>query len=122
MIVGVITYLTTYKSTIIDPIGDIKKLYINTHLIIIAIFLAITFMVNLTSKKESILMKRLILIAIVTIITMFAFLIIKLNLDTTYNESTFEQFYIEKNTIEEINKKHKIDIGITGALIKTEKE
>lgn len=122
LIVGGITFLATYKSTIIDPIEDIKKLFINTHLIITVIFLAITFIINLSSKKESDLMKRLVLMATVSIITMLVFLGIKLNLDTTYTESVFEQFYTEQNINGGTNEKSKIDIGITGMSIKTEKE
>ena len=122
LIVGGITFLATYKSTIIDPIENIKKLFINTHLIITVIFLAITFIINLSSKKESDLMKRLALMATVSIITMLVFLGIKLNLDATYTESVFEQFYTEQNINGGTNEKSKIDIGITGMSIKTEKE
>lgn len=122
LIVGGITFLATYKSTIIDPIEDIKKLFINTHLIITVFFLAITFIINLSSKKESDLIKRLVLMATISIITMLVFLGIKLNLDTTYTESVFEQFYTEQNINGGTNEKSKIDIGITGMSIKTEKE
>lgn len=122
LIVGGITFLATYKSTIIDPIEDIKKLFINTHLIITVFFLAITFIINLYSKKESDLIKRLVLMATISIITMLVFLGIKLNLDTTYTESVFEQFYTEQNINGGTNEKSKIDIGITGMSIKTEKE
>ena len=122
LIVGGITFLATYKSTIIDPIEDIKKMFINLHLIIIVFFLAITFIINLFSKKESDLIKRLLLIATISIIIMLVFLEIKLNLDATYTETRFEQFYTEQNTNEGTNEKSKIDIGITGMSIKTEKD
>lgn len=122
LIVGGITFLAAYKSTIIDPIENIKKLFINAHLIVTVIFLAITFIINLSSKTESDLLKRLVLIAIVSIITMLVFLVIKLNLDTTYTEIRFEEFYTERHTNVETNEKSKIDIGITGVSIKTEKE
>lgn len=122
LIVGGITFLATYKSTIIDPIEDIKKLFVNTHIIVIVFFLAITFIINLSSKKESDLIKRLVLMATISIITMLVFLGIKLNLDTTYTESVFEQFYTEQNINRETNEKSKINIGITGMSIKTEKE
>lgn len=122
LIVGGITFLATYKSTIIDPIEDIKKLFVNTHIIVIVFFLAITFIINLSSKKESDLIKRLVLMATISIITMLVFLGIKLNLDTTYTESVFEQFYTEQNINRGTNEKSKINIGITGMSIKTEKE
>lgn len=122
LIAGTIAFLTSYKSTIVDPIENTKKLFINTHLITIVILLAITFIINLFSKKEVDLIRRLLLLTIVSITTMLVFLGVKLNLDSTYNETRFEQFYIEQNTNDETGEKHKIDIGITGMSIKTEKE
>ena len=122
LILGGITFLATYKSTITDPIENVKKLFIDTHLIIIVIFLAITFIINLSSKKESDLKKRLVLIATISIITMLTFFGIKLKLDKTYTESVFEQFYIEQNINEGTKEKSKVNIGITGMSIKTEKE
>ncbi len=126
LIVGVIAFITTYKSTIIDPIENIKKLFINVHLIIIAIFLGITFIINYSSKNESALINRLIVFSIISIITMIIFFGIKLNFDATYTKEKFEEFYSEQNIEDESSKndilKQKIDIGITGLNIKTEKE
>ena len=126
LIVGVIAFITTYKSTIIDPIENIKKIFINVHLIIIAIFLGITFIINYSSKNELTLIKRLIVFSIISIITMLIFFGIKLNFDTTYTKEKFEMFYSEQNIEDESSKndilKQKIDIGITGLSIKTEKE
>ena len=45
LIVGVVTFITSYKSTIIDPIESIKRTFINTHLIILGIFLGVTFFI-----------------------------------------------------------------------------
>lgn len=118
LIVGAITLLFTYKSTIVDPIGSVKKLFINAHLIMTVVFLAITLIINLSSKKESDLIRRLVLVAIISIMTMLVFLGIKLNLDATYTKTSFEQFYVEKET----NEKSKIGIGVSGISVKTEKE
>ena len=126
LIVGVIAFITTYKSNIIDPIKDIKNLFINTHLIIIAIFLGITFLINYSSKNESTLIKRLIVFSIISIITMMIFLGIKLNFDTIYTKEKFEMLYSEQNIEDESSKnnilKQKLDMGITGLGVKTEKE
>ena len=97
LIVGVITFLVAYKSTIIDPIENIKKLFINSYLIIIGILLAITSITNFFSKSKSTLIKRLAIISAISIIIMFVFLGIKLNLDTTYTKEKFEQLYIEQS-------------------------
>lgn len=122
LIVGIITYLATYESSIVDPIENIKKMFINTHLIIIGILLAITIIINFFSKNKEALIKKLIIIIVISIMTMLVFFVIKLHLDTTYNKEKFEQFYTEQNITESSNAKTKIDIGITGASLKTEKE
>lgn len=122
IIVGAITYLATYKSTIIDPIEGIKKTFLNYHLITIGLFLIITFIVNISSKDEKKLLKRLLKVGGISILIMIIFLGMKLNLDTTYTETKFERFYAEQNIDEETSKKNKIDVGITGVSVKTEKE
>lgn len=53
---------------------------------------------------------------------MLTFFGIRLNLDATYTKEEFEQFYAQSNTKESSNTKSKIDIGITGMSLKTEKE
>lgn len=122
LITGVITFLINYKSTIIDPIENIKKIFINAHLIVIAIFLAITLVVNLFSKKESELINRLILTAITSIVIMMFFIGTKFYLDKTYTKTEFEKIYTEQNADERDNKKNKVNIGLTGVNVKTEKE
>ena len=126
LIVGVIAFIITYKSPIIDPIENIKKLFINIHLIIIAILLGITFIINYLSKDESKIIKKLFVLTTISIITMITFFGIKLNLDATYTKEKFEEFYsaqnIEDKTSQNDILKQKIDIGITGVRMKTEKE
>lgn len=122
LIVGVIAFLTTYKSTIVDPIEGTKKLFINIHLIILGIFLTITLIVNLFSKSKESLLKRLLIVSGLSVVIMLIFCGIKLNLDVTYTESKFEQFYLERNTDESSSEKNRIDLGITGVSVKTEKE
>ena len=124
LIVGLVTFFATYKSTIIDPIESTKKLFINTYLIIIGILLSVTLIINFFSKNQTSLIKRLVIILAISITIMLIFFGIKLNLDTTYTKDRFEQFYTEQNISESSNNttKSKIDIGITGMSIKTDKE
>lgn len=122
IITGAITYVMAYKSTIIDPIESVKKLFLNAHLIITVVLLGTTVITNLTSKSEFILIKRLMIIFAISIITMMIFCGIKLNLDTTYTREQFEQLYTEQNISEDSDSKSKIDIGLTGMSIKSEKE
>ena len=122
LIVGVITFLVVYKSTIIDPIENIKKLFMNSYLIIIGILLAITSVTNFFSKSKNSLIKRLAIILGISIIIMFVFFGIKLNLDTTYTKERFEQFYTEQNIDKTANNDIKSKIDIVGMSIKTEKE
>ena len=122
LIVGAIAFLMSYKTNIVDPIESIKKIFINTHLIVLGVLLAITFVTNRFSKTESDLIRRLVLINAISIIAMLVFLGVKINLDSTYTENKFEEFYIEQNTNEITNKKSKLDIGMSSMSIKTEKE
>lgn len=122
LIVGVIMFLVAYKSTIIDPIENMKKLFMNSYLIIIGILLAITSVTNFFSKSKNSLIKRLAIILGISIIIMFVFFGIKLNLDTTYTKERFEQFYTEQNIDKTANNDIKSKIDIVGMSIKTEKE
>lgn len=122
LIVGSITFFATYKSTIIDPIEGVKKLFINSHLIIIGICLVTTLMINFFSKSKTLLLKRLGVISVVSMIIMLVFLGIKLNLDVTYTKNRFEQFFMEQNIQDDSNTKSRVNIGINGVSIKTEKE
>lgn len=122
LIVGGITLLVTYKSNIVDPIENIKNMFINSHLITILVFVVLSFVITFVSKRETQLVKSLILITLISSIAMIVFLGIKVNLDTTYNSKKFEQFYNEQNTTQKEELKNKIDIGITGIALKTEKQ
>lgn len=122
LIIGVIAFLFTYKSSIVDPIASMKKIFINTHLITIGILLAITLVMNFFSKSTTSLIKRLAIIFVISVIVMLVFFGIKLNLDTTYTEDKFEQIYTEQGISEDSGNKSKVDINLTGFGIKTEKE
>lgn len=124
LIAGLVTFFATYKSTIVDPIEGTKKIFINTYLIIIGVLLVLTLITNFLSKNEKSLITRLVVIAVISILVMFVFLGIKLNFDKTYIKDWFEQSFTSEDTSGESNgiSKTKIDIGITGMSLKTEKE
>ena len=121
LIIGVIAYLFTHKSSIIDPIENTKSMFMNTYLVVLLILLAVVAIANFFSKTKESLIKKLIIILVVSIVTMVAFLGIKLNYASTYNENKFEQLYSEQG-IKESSNSSKLDIGIDGLSIKTEKE
>lgn len=91
-------------------------------MIITFVLLGATIITNLSSKNESILIKRLMIIFVISIITMLVFLGIKLHLDTTYTKEQFEQLYTGQNIGEDSDTKSKINMSLTGMSIKSEKE
>lgn len=121
LIVGVIAYLFMYKSSIIDPIENIKSIFMNIYSVVLLILLGIVVIANFFSKSKEALVKGLAIILVISIATMLIFLGIKLSYDSTYDKDKFEQFYLEQDIQEKANNS-KFDIGIGGLSIKTEKE
>ena len=118
-----ITILATYKPSIIDPIESTKGMVLNTYIIITVALLAITLLANHFSKDKNALIKRLSVLLIISILTMLVFFGIKMNLDSTYTKSKFEQIYTLENGEQTSNTKSRFDIGLTtGMKMKTEKE
>lgn len=117
-----ITFLATYKPSVIDPIEQTKRTILNTYILIIISLVVITLLAHYFSKDKKTLIKKLFAILAISIITIFTFLGIKSNLNSTYTKSKFEQIYTQENGEQTSSAKSKIDIGITGMKIKTEKE
>lgn len=120
-IVG-ITFLATYKPSVVDPIEDTKRIIMNTYTIITLSLVILTLLANYFSKDKNALIKRLIAILSISIITILVFFGIKANMDATYTKSKFEQMYIQEYGEQKSATKSKVDIGFTGMQIKTEKE
>lgn len=95
IIVCAITYIFTYKSTIVDPIEDVKVVFINMYLIMIGILLVAIIVANFLSKSEKIIVERLSVILVISILIMMLFLGFKLYMDRIYTKNSFEQFYQE---------------------------
>lgn len=122
LIVGGITFLATYKSPIVDPIENTKSFIIYAHLILTVILLFITIGVNFLSKSKEDIIRRLIVLAIISITTMLIFVIIKIDLDSMYNASKFEEMYLTQETQSNNDENLKVSIGFTGVGLKTEKQ
>lgn len=122
LIVVATAYLATYESTIIDPIGNVKGTFINIYSIILIICLVATLLTIFLSKEKNRLIKRLIVISVFSILVMIFSFGIKLSMDGKYTENAFEQFYTEQNEGADTEIASKIDIGIGGVTLKTEKE
>ncbi len=122
-IVAIISFVTTYKSDIVDPIESTKSMFMNTYLIVIAVFLLLTFIINYSAKNEVSLIKRLIVFFMISVITMLAFFGVKLNLDKTYTETKFGQIFSEQNVGNSKDEsKSVISIELLGVSMKTERE
>ena len=120
--VASITFLTTYKPSVVDPLENTKRIIMNTYIIIILTLVVITILANYFSKDKNVLIKRLIAILSISIITILVFFGIKANLDSTYTENKFEQIYIQENGENTSDTKSKFDIGLAGVQMKTEKD
>ena len=121
-IIAGITFLTTYKPSVIDPLEETKRIIVNTYIIIDLALVSIILLANYFSKNKNTLIKRLIVILLVAIVTILIFFGIKANLNSTYTESKFEQIYTQENGEKTTDIKSKFDVGFTGVKMKTEKE
>lgn len=117
-----ITFIATYKPSVVDPLENSKRIILNTYIIVTLSLVVITFLANYFSKDKNALIKRLIAILVISIITILVFLGIKANLDSIYTKNKFEQIYIQENGEQTSDSKSKFDIGLTGMQMKTEKE
>ena len=80
LITAAVAYLATYKSTIIDPIEGVKKLFLNSQLIITILLLVATVIAKIYSKSEESLIKRLMIVFGISMLTMLIFYGIKIGL------------------------------------------
>ena len=117
-----ITFLSTYKPSIIDPIENTKKILINTYILITLALLVLTILANYFSKDKNALIKRLIVILSLSVITILVFLGIKANMDLTYTKNKFEQIYNQEYSGQTSNSESKIVVSIGEIKIKSEKE
>lgn len=117
-----ITFLSTYKPSIIDPIENTKRILINTYILITLALLVLTILANYFSKDKNALIKRLIVILSLSVITILVFFGIKANMDSTYTKNKFEQIYNQEYSGQTSNSESKIVVSIGEIKIKSEKE
>lgn len=119
LIIGVITYVVTYKSSIIDPIASIKRTYLNSYMITIAIILVVTFVLHRIFEDEDDLIPMLAIVLIGSLVVMAFFFNYKLNMDKTYTNAEFQKIYSQQYSGDG---KTLVTIGLSGAALKTQKE
>lgn len=89
------TFIFTYESTIIDPIEDIKEIYLTTYLYMMMFLITIIALINFITKKNETYTLLLVFTLIWSIIIMICFVYIKISWDKIYIDEVFEQFYDE---------------------------
>lgn len=120
LLIGAITFVSTYETNIIDPIANIKSNFINTYLIIIGCLVISNLLISFFSKQENKLLTRLIILFLISIIIMMTFFVIKINLDKTYNYTKFKEISNMQKDLEDNHLKSKIDYSTM--TLKTEKD
>lgn len=122
LIISGISFLIIYKPSIVDPIENVKKIIVNTYIVMNLVLIVLIFFANYFSKDKLALIKKLLAIIFIAVVSIMVFLGIKLNLNSKYNKNTFGQIYEQQYSNQLEENKTKIDVGLTGMKIKTEKE
>lgn len=99
----ILAYIFTYKSSITDPIENIKQIFMNAHLGLITVLLGLTLLAKSYSKTEGILIRRLLVIFCLLTITLIGFYATRLSWDQTYTESTFRSSYFTSNDVDKVS-------------------
>lgn len=122
LIVGLVTILATYKSPVIDPIASFKKSVLYSYIAINIILISFIFLANYNSKDKVSLIRKLVAILFISLLTFVAFLCVKLNANSIYNKSKFEQIYMEQNDEDTTDSKTKFALSLEGMKMETKKE
>ena len=122
LIVGLVTILATYKSPVIDPISSFKKSVLYSYIAINIILISFIFLANYNSKDKVSLIRKLVAILFISLLTFVAFLCVKLNANSIYNKSKFEQIYMEQNDEDTTDSKTKFALSLEGMKMETKKE
>lgn len=92
--VFIIGYVAAYNPVFEDTIKEIKNNYITMQLMSISITTALIVILSLLPLKKENKVKVLIILTIINIIVIACLLVVKLKLDKTYTQNTFEKIYI----------------------------
>jgi hypothetical protein len=119
-------FIFARKSAVTDTIEDVKNLFINLYLVVMALIFVLTAFAYRNKEKGN---RRIMLIAVLvlSLITMFSFFFVRLNLDSQYNSQYFDSVYMsehpEENTKDKSNlNKKRIDLTLAGPQLKTDAE
>ena len=129
LIVAFLFFIFARKSAVTDTIEDVKNIFINSYLIIMALIFALTAFAYRNKEKRN-RMIMLIAVLVLSLITMFGFFFVRLSFDSKYNNQYFDSIYISEhpeeikdNTKDKLNfKKQHIDLTLAGPQLKTDAE
>lgn len=126
LIAFLLFFLFARKSAVTDTIEDVKNIFINLYLVVMALILALTAFAY-RNKEQRNRMIMLITVLVLSIVTMFSFFFVRLNMDSQYNSQYFDSVYIsehpEENTKDKSNSnKKRIDLTLAGPQLKTDAE
>ncbi len=123
-ILALSVYLIAYKTDFYDPISNVKEAFLNTQFISICITVLLVVLITIfTKSSKGKLIKNLVIVAMLSIIIVMSFTIIKLNIDNKYNKETFGKFYEQyEKTNEKEKNANKVSVGLSGMKILTAKE
>ena len=122
LIVGLVTILATYKSPVTDPIAQFKKTMLYSYIIINIFLMFLIGLANYYSKDKTSLIRKLIAILFISLFTFVAFLCVKLNANSIYNKSKYEQIYMEQNSEDTTDSRTKFALSLEGMKMETKKE
>lgn len=116
-------YIFAYEVSFKDPIATMKNNFLTAQLIAIGISLGATGLVTFFTKSKENLIRNLRIIAIISMLIIIIFSILKVKMDNKYNEDTFGKFYeeYEQSNDNYINS-NKVTVGLSGIKISSLKE
>lgn len=119
-------FIFARKSAVTDTIADVKNLFVNLYLVVMALIFALTAFAYRTKEKGN-RMIMLIAVLVLSLITMFSFFFVRLNLDSQYNSQYFDNVYISEHPEENVTdksslNKKRIDLTLAGPQLKTDAE
>lgn len=101
--------IMSYKSIIIDPIENIKSIFLNIQFIIIIVSSILFFIIKKLFKDENNFIKASIAFIVISIITLLVVFGVRLKWDFTYTREEFEHIYSKQKSNGLLYKTNDID-------------
>jgi hypothetical protein len=129
LVAAFLFFIFARKSAVTDTIENVKNIFINSYLIVMALIFALTAFAYRNKEKRN-RMIMLIAVLVLSLITMFGFFFVRLSFDSKYNNQYFDSVYIsehpEENTTKDNAKdsfkKQRVDLTLAGPQLKTDAE